>query len=86
MAPLDVPAPRVEPQPAKPAPQVEDKPRRDRDARHRDQKRRDDRERDEKRRDDRDRRGDRAEKGAPVVGLGDHVPDFLMRSLKITKD
>ena len=107
MAPLDVPAPRVEPQPANPAPrdqaedkprrdrddrhrdQAEDKPRRDRDDRHRDQKRREDRDRDEKRREDRDRRGDRGdrgEKGAPVVGLGDHVPDFLMRSMKITKD
>ncbi|WP_413868853.1 DEAD/DEAH box helicase [Albidovulum sp.] len=86
MTPLDVPEPRIEPQPAKSAPrdQTEDKPRRDqkrRDDRHPDEKRRD-----EKRRDDRDRRGDRSDKGAPVVGLGDHVPDFLMRSLKITKD
>ena len=102
MAPLDVPAPRVAPQPEEPAQaRTEDKPRRSRDDRPRDQKRRDDREReegrrdekrrddrprDEKRRDDRERRGERAESGAPVVGLGDHVPDFLMRSLKIGKD
>ncbi len=81
MTPLETPAPRVEPQAAEPAsPRTDERPRRERE------ERRPREPRDEKRRDDRDRRGERAEKGTPVVGMGDHVPDFLMRSLKIGKD
>ncbi len=98
-APRVAPLPE-EPAPArsedKPRRSREDRPRdrKPRDDREREEGRREERRdegrRDENRRDDRERdegrRGDRAEKGAPVVGLGDHVPDFLMRSLKIGKD
>ncbi len=51
----------------------EDRPRDDR----RDEPRRDDRRRDDYRRDDRG--------GPPVVGMGDHVPDFILRSFKIVE-
>ena len=95
IVPLETPAPAPESRPAKPArPAVEAaaaaeaEPRRGRDEGRSEVQRegREEKRRDEKRRDDRDRRGDRAEKGAPVIGLGDHVPDFLMRSIKVSKD
>ena len=59
----------------------DDQPREERRER-RDEPRRDER-RDDNRRDDRrdDRRGDRRDHA--VVGMGDHVPDFILRSFKI---
>ncbi|MGE0154174.1 MAG: DEAD/DEAH box helicase [Reyranellaceae bacterium] len=63
-----------------------DEPRRDelrRDEHRRDEHRRDEHRRDEHRRDDRDeRRRERNRErdlGPPVVGMGDHMPAFLMR-------
>ena len=53
-----------------PAPRREDRPRRD--------------DRREGRDDRRDRYRDRDDRsGPPVVGMGDHVPDFILRSFKI---
>ncbi len=54
-----------------------DRPREDRPREDRNEPRRDDRRRDDYRRDDRG--------GPPVVGMGDHVPDFIMRSFKIVE-
>jgi len=63
-------------------------PRRERGPRReeprRDDQRREEPRRDEPRRDDRrDRREDR-QSGPQVVGMGEHVPDFILRSFKIT--
>jgi superfamily II DNA/RNA helicase len=73
MQPLDVPAeaaPRVD---TAPRPQRDDRPR-------------DDRPREDRPREDRGRRGEvrpadrREPRGEAVVGMGDHMPDFLLRS------
>ncbi|MBC2836794.1 DEAD/DEAH box helicase [Paragemmobacter straminiformis] len=94
-------APEVEAVEAAPAPQPRrDEPRRDdrpREERRDDRPRGDrngdrsedrsrDRNRDEPRRDDRrdDRRRD-DRRDSPVVGMGDHVPDFILRSFKIAE-
>ena len=78
-----------------PAPRREDRPRdeRPRDERPRDERPREDRPRDDRPRgedrrdrrpDDRRDRRDRDDRGGPpVVGMGDHVPDFILRSFKI---
>ncbi len=80
--------------PAAPAPTpVEDAPKQDRPARRDDrgEDRRDDRGEDRKserkpeRRRDEDRR-DRGGRDAPVVGMGDHVPDFLLRGFSPDTD
>ncbi len=58
----------------------DDRPREDRprdDRRERDDRGRNDRRRDDYRRDDR--------RDPPVVGMGDHVPDFILRSFKIAE-
>ncbi|MEY4984678.1 MAG: hypothetical protein RIR62_2944 [Pseudomonadota bacterium] len=71
-----------------------DEPRRDdrRDRRNddrrsedrRDEPRRDERRDDRRDRDDRHRSRDRDDRGGPpVVGMGDHVPDFILRSFKL---
>ena len=54
-----------------------DRPREDRREEPRRDDRRDDRRRDDYRRDDR--------RDPPVVGMGDHVPDFILRSFKIVE-
>jgi superfamily II DNA/RNA helicase len=66
----------------------EDRPRsEDRRDRSRDERPREDRPRDERPRDDRprdDRRYGRDDRrDTPVVGMGDHVPDFILRSFKL---
>ena len=66
----------------------ERQPRAERRDRNRDDRPRDDRPRDERPREERrdDRRGgrDRDDRGGPqVVGMGDHVPDFILRSFKL---
>jgi len=82
LAPLDVPAPRIEPAPERPARATEDHPRHERATEPRPKR---------ERGPDRDRRGGRGEgrgdrdQGAPVVGMGDHVPDFLLRGFKPEK-
>jgi superfamily II DNA/RNA helicase len=62
-----------------------DQRRHGRDERRRDDRRRDDRSRDDRRRDDRgrERRAYRDDDFEPVVGLGDHVPEFLLRTFKL---
>jgi superfamily II DNA/RNA helicase len=54
-----------------------------RDDRRRDDNRRNDNRRDDRRRDDRRDRRYREDDFEPVVGLGDHVPEFLLRTFKI---
>ncbi|NBE08969.1 DEAD/DEAH box helicase [Paragemmobacter ruber] len=77
-----------------PQPRREDRPRREDERRsdgRGDDRRTDGRDRRDDRRDDRhdDRRDDRRSRdrddrsGPPVVGMGDHVPDFILRSFKI---
>ncbi|GAB4191569.1 MAG: DEAD/DEAH box helicase [Thalassobaculales bacterium] len=73
--PLEVPSPRIEAAPAQSAALAEDRPRRNRTAEERPKR---------DRGPDRDRHGGR-DQGAPVVGLGDHVPDFLLRGFKPEK-
>ena len=86
LAPLDVPAPRTEPAPERPARGAGDGPRQERTTEQRPKR---------ERGPDRDRRGARSEgrgeerrdrdQGSPVVGMGDHVPDFLLRGFKPEK-
>jgi hypothetical protein len=73
---------------ASPAPQREEtrrdeRPREDRRAERREDTPREDRR--DRRDDRRDRRDDRREdrREARVVGMGDHVPEFILRSFKI---
>jgi superfamily II DNA/RNA helicase len=93
MAPLDVPAITVAAEPeaeAGPAPREEER-RSGRDRREeRREPREERREPREERRETRDRREDRREPrrddrrdGSAVVGMGDHVPDFILRSFAI---
>ncbi len=73
-----------------------DEPRRDdrrSDDRNRSDRPREERPRDDRPREDRNDRGDRRRddyrrddrSGPPVVGMGDHVPDFILRSFKIVE-
>ncbi|MDW4548167.1 DEAD/DEAH box helicase [Defluviimonas sp. D31] len=78
MAPLEQPlaAAKAEARPEpRPEPAVEPRPER--------AERRDDRRSDRKGKGE--GRGRREDRDAPVVGMGDHVPDFLMRGLKSEK-
>jgi hypothetical protein len=62
----------------------EDRPREPREERPRDDRSRETSS-DERRRDDRrDYRGGNRDLGERVVGMGDHVPDFILRSFAIT--
>lgn len=62
-----------------------EEPRRSEDRRSDDRRdRRPEDRRDERRSDDRHRSRDRDDRGGPpVVGMGDHVPDFILRSFKL---
>jgi len=84
VAPVVVEAPVAEPQAA---PEAHQESRSDRPAdRHTNRSERNNRQNDRQN----DRRGDRNHRGGGrddrVVGLGDHVPDFILRSFKIDSD
>jgi superfamily II DNA/RNA helicase len=92
-APAPVVAERTERAPRRDERPREDRPREDRredrPREAREERPRDDRSRetssDERRRDDRrDYRGGNRDLGERVVGMGDHVPDFILRSFAIT--
>ncbi|MBD3763311.1 MAG: DEAD/DEAH box helicase [Rhodobacterales bacterium] len=75
-APVSVPVAVAEVAAPAAAPARDDRPRReDRPDRLREDRPREDRRRDDRRRDD-----------PPVVGMGDHVPDFLLRSFRLKID
>ncbi|MCU9847107.1 DEAD/DEAH box helicase [Defluviimonas sp. WL0024] len=87
MAPLEQPvaAAKAETRPEpRPEPAAEPRPERaERPERPERPERRDDRKSDRKGKGE--GRGRREDRDAPVVGMGDHVPDFLMRGLKSEK-
>lgn len=76
---VSAPEPRREDRRSERRDERRDEPREDRRSDRRDDRREDRRDRKDDRRDDRRDRRD-----APVIGMGDHVPDFILRSFKIS--